>query len=79
MPEAGSLLIDTHTHQNLAQFDAGTLGPTPVAVTRWSAQLTDPASERDYRLDRFDADRRRVTLLLVLGLAGNFLNFLLEL
>lgn len=79
MPETGPLLIDTHTRQNLAQFDTAPLGLNSVEVTRWSAQLVDPACERDYRLDRFDADRRRVMLLLVLGLTGNFLNFLLEL
>ncbi|HZL31240.1 MAG TPA: diguanylate cyclase [Pseudolabrys sp.] len=51
----------------------------PVAVTRWGAQLADPASERDYRLDRFEADRRRVVMLMVLALAAGALNCLLEL
>ncbi len=52
---------------------------TPVTVTRWTARLADPQSERDFRVERFAGDRWRATLLLVLaGLAGS-LNFLLEL
>jgi diguanylate cyclase (GGDEF)-like protein len=72
-------LIDIHTQKNLALYDAGTLGLTPVAVTRWGAQLADPACERDYRLDRFDADRHRVIVLILLALAAGSLNCLLEL
>ena len=72
-------MIDTHTQKNLALYDAGTLGLSPVAVTRWGAQLVDPASEHDYRLDRFDADRRRVIVLMLLALAAGAANCLLEL
>jgi diguanylate cyclase (GGDEF)-like protein len=71
-------LFDTNQKLQL-QLEAGTLGVTPVAVTRWSAQLDDPACEREYRLDRFDADRRRVLVLMVLALVAGALNCLLEL
>lgn len=41
-------------------------GLRPVAVTRWTARLIDPACERAYRQDRFAGDRRRVLLLMAL-------------
>ena len=72
-------MIDTQTHQNLALLDAGALGPVPVAVTRWSAQLADPICEGEYRLDRFDSDRRRVYVLMALALATGVANCFLEL
>ena len=50
----------------------------PVAVTRWSARLADPQCEHDYRLDRFEADRRRMLLLTGFGLLAGILNLLLE-
>ena len=61
------------------QLDAGILGLAPVAVTRWGAQLIDPACEREYRLDRFDADRLRVIVLMALVLVAGAANCLLEL
>ena len=36
----------------------------PVAVTRWSARLVDPACERAFLEGRFPDDRRRVLVLL---------------
>ncbi len=71
-------MIDTD-QKFQTQLETGVLGLTPVAVTRWGAQLIDPACERDFRLDRFDADRRRVVVLMVLALAAGAANCLLEL
>ncbi|MCF8476477.1 MAG: GGDEF domain-containing protein [Pseudolabrys sp.] len=51
---------------------------TPVAVTRWSARLTDPQCEHDYRLDRFAADKRRALLLMGLVAVANSLIFAVE-
>lgn len=46
----------------------------PVAVTRWSAQLADPDSERDFRRHRFRDDRRRALLLVALIAVFSALN-----
>ena len=51
--------MDTRAGASAALFDAVASGLRPVAVTRWTAQLTDPDCERDYRLHRLDEDRRR--------------------
>jgi diguanylate cyclase (GGDEF)-like protein len=48
----------------------------PVAVTRWTALLDDPESERDYRFHRFPDDRRRAVLLVVLVAVVSTLNVL---
>lgn len=47
----------------------------PVAVTRWSARLVDPQTERDYLLHRFADDRRRVLLLTALVAVASTVNF----
>lgn len=65
-------------HLTAACPNSGTPNLSPVAVTRWSAQLADPACERDYRLDRFESDRRRMLLLTGLALLAGTLNLLLE-
>ena len=46
----------------------------PVAVTRWSAQLADPDSERAYRRYRFRDDRRRTLLLVTMVAVFSALN-----
>jgi diguanylate cyclase (GGDEF)-like protein len=51
---------------NHAEYDLASLALKPVAVTRWTAQLADPACERAYLAHRFADDRRRI--LLVIGL-----------
>jgi len=38
----------------------------PAVVTRWTAELIDPESERNYRRARFADDRRRAALLVVM-------------
>lgn len=50
----------------------------PVPVTRWSARLADPQTERDYLLDRFAADQLRALLLIGLVTVASFLNFVVE-
>jgi diguanylate cyclase (GGDEF)-like protein len=54
-------------------------GLEPVAVTRWTAQLADPACEHDYRLHRFPEYRRRAVMLMILGSVAGCLNFAVEL
>jgi diguanylate cyclase (GGDEF)-like protein len=54
----------------------GAAAPRPVAVTRWTARLADPACEQDYRVSRFQDDRRRILLLMVLVASAGFLIFL---
>jgi diguanylate cyclase (GGDEF)-like protein len=49
-----------------AKLDTAPPDLQPVAVARWTAQLADPSSERDYRYYRFADDRRRAVLLVVL-------------
>ena len=71
-------MIDTDP-KNKTQPEADAFGHSPVVVTRWGALLADPACERDYRLDRFDADRRRVIVLMALALAAGLANCLIEL
>jgi diguanylate cyclase (GGDEF)-like protein len=41
-------------------------GLLPLAVTRWTAQLADPACERAYRQERFAGDKRRLLMLMAL-------------
>lgn len=71
-------MIDTDQN-NKTQPEADAFGNSSVPVTRWGALLADPACEREYRLDRFDADRRRVIVLMALALAAGAANCLLEL
>lgn len=46
----------------------------PVAVTRWTAELVDDSSERDYRLARLAEDRRRFRFVLLFIAAVTGLN-----
>jgi diguanylate cyclase (GGDEF)-like protein len=48
----------------------------PVAVTRWTAQLVDPACERAYRRDRFGGDKRRLLMLMALVAVAGLMIFL---
>ncbi len=66
--------MDTRSSALPAAFGAGEL--KPVAVTRWSARLVDPQCERDYRVQRFADDRRRLMLLMTLVAAASALIFL---
>jgi len=57
----------------------------PVAVTRWTARLVDPACERAYRRDRFAGDKHRLLLLMALVavaalmiFVGRFYEYLFE-
>ena len=54
--------MDTRSSALPAALAAGEL--KPVAVTRWSARLVDPACERAFLEGRFPDDRRRVLVLL---------------
>ena len=56
--------MDTRTSALPASCDAAPPELKPVAVTRWSARLTDPACERAFLEGRFPDDRRRVLVLL---------------
>jgi len=47
-----------------------------VEVTRWSARLADPQCERDYRVQRFADDRRRLMILMTLVAVAAALIFL---
>jgi diguanylate cyclase (GGDEF)-like protein len=77
-PEVGQPLTNPIAHLTLNRPNTGALDLSNVAVTRWSARLTDPQCEREYRLDRFPADRRRVLLLMGLMAIAGCLNLLLE-
>ncbi len=63
-----------------AVFDAASadLPPVlrPVAVTRWTAQLVDPAYERAYRQNRFSGDKRRLLMLMALVAVAGLMIFL---
>lgn len=72
--------MDTRTSAIPGIFDA--VMPSeipPIAVTRWTALLTDPQCEQDYRLHRLDEDRRRAMLLMVLVSLAGVCSFLIEL
>lgn len=61
-----------------ASYDDAPPELKPVAVTRWTARLADPACEHDYRLHRFPDDRRRALLLMALVAIAGLLNLLVE-
>ena len=52
---------------------------TPVAVTRWTARLVDPQTERDFLEHCFPANRSRMLLLLAMAAVASILNLLIEL
>src|SRR5690242_21072836 len=54
----------THSGALPASFDESQLELKPVAVTRWTARLTDPDVEQSFLESRFRDDRRRVLVLL---------------
>ena len=64
------------TLQSHAFADPDAALPEPVAVTRWSARLSDRACERDYLLQRFADDRARALLLMCVVSAAGALIFL---
>jgi len=64
--------------EDYAGYRHATVEPQQVPVTRWSAQLLDPQVERDFRVDRFAEDQRRVMLLMVLASVVNACNFALQ-
>jgi len=70
--------MDTPITTSVAAFDAVPSELKPVGVTRWTARLIDPQTERDYRVYRFADDRRRAMLLMALVSAAGCLNFLIE-
>ncbi|HWE77739.1 MAG TPA: GGDEF domain-containing protein [Pseudolabrys sp.] len=64
-------------------FESNLLELKPVAVTRWMAQLVDPATEQGYVDSRFYEERRRVLVLMgfiaaagVLIVFGRFIAYL---
>jgi diguanylate cyclase (GGDEF)-like protein len=59
-----------------ARLEAAPPELQPVSVTRWTAQLADPDSERAYRRHRFPDDRRRAVLLVALVSVVSTLNVL---
>ena len=79
VPQVVNNLFKLRSDTLLSRLGEPAAGLTPVRVTRWTAQLADPAFEQAFRLDRFPEDRNRVLLLLALGAISNLLNLILEL
>ncbi|MCK9915829.1 GGDEF domain-containing protein [Microbacteriaceae bacterium K1510] len=71
--------MDTRTDNYQGYRYAAVAALSPVAVTRWTVQLVDPQVEREFRIDRFPDDRRRVAMLLALASVASAINFLVQL
>jgi diguanylate cyclase (GGDEF)-like protein len=67
------------TQSGVFSMAFGAPAAEPVAVTRWTAQLSDSQAEHDYRIQRFADERRRAWLMMGLVSAAGVLNFLVEL
>ena len=68
--------MDPQTSVSPSGIEAALRDLKPVAVTRWSARLADAQCERDYRMQRFADDRRRLLLLMGLVAAAAVFIFL---
>ncbi len=68
--------MDASASTRIDDIAAAVAAAQPVAVTRWTARLADPAHERAFRLQRFPEDRRRLFIVMCLASATGALIFL---